>query len=77
MGPIKIEPAKAFEEVLTTFSRADTLTTSLQDWRKGRRAEIEEVNGYAIAILHKFGKAAPDRRALRRRDLPRRLRKQA
>ena len=50
---------RIFEEVLTTFSRADTLTTSLQDWRKGRRAEIEEVNGYAIGVLHKFGKPAP------------------
>ena len=50
---------RIFDEVLTTFSRADTLTTSLQDWRKGRRAEIEEVNGYAIGILRKFGKAAP------------------
>ncbi len=50
---------RLFEEVLTTFSRADTLTTSLQDWRKGRRAEVEEVNGYAVGILRKFGKAAP------------------
>ncbi len=50
---------RIFDEVLTTFSRPDTLTTSLQDWRKGRRAEIEEVNGYAIEILRKFGKAAP------------------
>ena len=41
---------RIFDEVLTTFSRPDTLTTSLQDWRKGRRAEIEEVNGYAIEI---------------------------
>ena len=50
---------RIFDEVLKTFSRPDTLTTSLQDWRKGRRAEIEEVNGYAIDVLRKFGKAAP------------------
>ena len=50
---------RIFEEVLTTFSRPDTLTTSLQDWRKGRRAEIAEVNGYAVEILRKFGKSAP------------------
>ncbi len=50
---------RIFEEVLTTFSRPDTLTTSLQDWRKGRRAEIAEVNGYAVEILRKFGKPAP------------------
>jgi len=50
---------RIFDEVLTTFSRSDTLTTSLQDWRKGRRAEIAEVNGYAIEVLRKFGKSAP------------------
>jgi 2-dehydropantoate 2-reductase len=50
---------RIFDEVLTTFSRPDTLTTSLQDWRKGRRAEIAEVNGYAVEILRKAGKSAP------------------
>ena len=50
---------RIFDEVLTTFSRPDTLTTSLQDWRKGRRAEIQEVNGYVIDILRKHGIEAP------------------
>ena len=50
---------RIFEEVLQTFSRPDTLTTSLQDWRKGRRAEIVEVNGYAADILLDHGQAAP------------------
>ena len=50
---------RIFEEVLTIFSRPDTLTTSLQDWRKGRRAEIQEVNGYAVDVLRKAGIAAP------------------
>jgi 2-dehydropantoate 2-reductase len=31
----------------------------LQDWRKGRRAEIDEVNGYAVDILRKHGHEAP------------------
>jgi 2-dehydropantoate 2-reductase len=48
-----------FEEVLKTFSREDTLTTSLQDWRKGRRAEIEEVNGWVVNTLAVHGKPAP------------------
>jgi len=48
-----------FEEVLTVFSQADTLTTSLQDWRKGRRAEIQEVNGWVIDILKAQGVMAP------------------
>ena len=48
-----------FDEVLRTFSREDTLTTSLQDWRKGRRAEVEEVNGLVVDILEAKGKVAP------------------
>lgn len=48
-----------FEEVLKTFSRADTLTTSLQDWRKGRRAEVQEVNGWVVDILRAHGRKAP------------------
>ncbi len=48
-----------FDKVLSTFSREDTLTTSLQDWRKGRRAEIQEVNGWVVDILEKHGRLAP------------------
>jgi 2-dehydropantoate 2-reductase len=50
---------RIFNEVLTIFSKPDTLTTSLQDWRKGRRAEIQEVNGYAIDVLRRAGIEAP------------------
>jgi 2-dehydropantoate 2-reductase len=48
-----------FDKVLSTFSREDTLTTSLQDWRKGRRAEIDEVNGLVVDILAAHGRDAP------------------
>jgi 2-dehydropantoate 2-reductase len=48
-----------FDKVLSTFSRDDTLTCSLQDWRKGRRAEIDEVNGIVIEKLKAAGKEAP------------------
>ena len=48
-----------FDEVLKTFSRPDTLVTSLQDWRKGRRAEVQEVNGWVVDMLRKHGRAAP------------------
>jgi 2-dehydropantoate 2-reductase len=48
-----------FEEVLTTFSRPDTLVTSLQDWRKGRRAEVQEVNGWVVDMLRAHGRSAP------------------
>ncbi len=48
-----------FDEVLKTFSKPDTLVTSLQDWRKGRRAEVQEVNGWVVDILRQHGKEAP------------------
>ncbi len=48
-----------FEEVLKTFSKEDTLVTSLQDWRKGRRAEVQEVNGWVVDILRSHGHPAP------------------
>ncbi len=44
-----------FDEVLKTFSKPDTLVTSLQDWRKGRRAEVQEVNGWVIDVLKAHG----------------------
>ena len=47
-----------FEEVLKTFSRPGTLVTSLQDWRKGRRAEVQEVNGWVVDTLKAHGKSA-------------------
>jgi 2-dehydropantoate 2-reductase len=31
----------------------------LQDWRKGRRAEIQEVNGHVVDVLKKQGKSSP------------------
>lgn len=48
-----------FDEVLKTFSKPDTLVTSLQDWRKGRRAEVQEVNGWVVDILRSHGREAP------------------
>jgi 2-dehydropantoate 2-reductase len=48
-----------FAEVLKTFSMEDTLTTTLQDWRKGRRGETDDVNGYVVQWLEKVGKSAP------------------
>jgi 2-dehydropantoate 2-reductase len=47
-----------FEEVLKTFSMEHTLTTTLQDWRKGWRGEVDDVNGYVVECLEKVGKPA-------------------
>ena len=35
--------------VLDSYTLPTTLTTVLQDWRKGRRAEIDALNGYVVA----------------------------
>jgi 2-dehydropantoate 2-reductase len=47
------------DTVLETFSAADTLATSLQDWRKGRRSEVREINGRVVDILRRRSKPAP------------------
>ncbi|MDP9025974.1 MAG: NAD(P)-binding domain-containing protein [Actinomycetota bacterium] len=45
--------------VLSDYSFPDTLTTVLQDWRKGRRGEVGEINGLAADVLHAHGQSAP------------------
>jgi 2-dehydropantoate 2-reductase len=45
--------------VLSDYSFPDTLTTVLQDWRKGRRAEVAEVNGLVVDVLRAHGRSAP------------------
>ncbi len=49
-------------EVLTRFSFPDTLTTVLQDWRKGRHAEYAEINGHVVDVLAAHGQDAPANR---------------
>jgi 2-dehydropantoate 2-reductase len=48
-----------FEIVLTQYSLPDTKTTSLQDWLKGRRSEVAEINGLVVAELDAVGEPAP------------------
>ncbi|MGO7017054.1 ketopantoate reductase family protein [Rhizobium leguminosarum] len=48
-----------FDEVQKTFMMADTLTTVLQDWRKGRRGEVLDLNGHVVRTLEKAGQTAP------------------
>ncbi|MEI5583359.1 MULTISPECIES: ketopantoate reductase family protein [unclassified Agromyces] len=45
--------------VLDVYTLPSTLTTVLQDWRKGRRAEIEELNGHVAREAERAGAAAP------------------
>ncbi len=46
-------------EVLDKYSLPDTRTTVLQDWMKGRRAEVDEVNGLVVEVLARAGQPAP------------------
>lgn len=50
---------KLLDIVLSDYSRPDTLTTVLQDWIKGRRAEIEELNGYVAEVGQAHGVPTP------------------
>jgi len=45
--------------VLAKFSSPTTLTTVLQDWRKGRRAEVQEINGTVVRAMRRAGLRAP------------------
>lgn len=47
------------EAVYTKWSLPHTLTTVLQDWRKGRRSEVEELNGHVVAEQARLGGTAP------------------
>jgi len=45
--------------VLQRFSSPTTRTTVLQDWMKGRRAEVQEINGTVVRALSAVGRHAP------------------
>jgi len=45
--------------VLSDFSRPDTKTTVLQDWLKGRRSEVHDVNGLVVREQQRRGGSAP------------------
>ena len=45
--------------VLADYTLPDTRTIVLQDWMKGRRAEIEEINGVVVSAQENLGGSAP------------------
>ncbi|RFA18071.1 ketopantoate reductase family protein [Subtercola boreus] len=47
------------DQVLKRFSSPTTRTTSLQDWVKGRRNEVHEINGLVVDEQAKVGGSAP------------------
>ena len=48
-----------FDQVIAHFTFPNTLTTVLQDWRKGRRAEINEINGLVVTLGAQLGIPTP------------------
>ena len=48
--------------VLARFSSPTTRTTVLQDWMKGRRAEVAEINGTVVDAMAAVGRDAPANR---------------
>ncbi|MEA9984141.1 MULTISPECIES: ketopantoate reductase family protein [Subtercola] len=48
------------EVVLDRYTLPDTMTTVLQDWRKGRRCEVDELNGLVADEQRQLGGSAPN-----------------
>lgn len=47
------------DKVLTDYTLPSTRTTVLQDWMKGRRSEVEEINGFVVREQRRIGGEAP------------------
>lgn len=47
------------DAVLTHWTLPDTKVTTLQDWTKGRRAEVDDINGVVVRVQAGLGGAAP------------------
>jgi 2-dehydropantoate 2-reductase len=47
------------DQVLSGWTLPDTLVTVLQDWRKGRRGEVDDINGLVVQEQERLGGAAP------------------
>ena len=45
--------------LLAGFTLPNTITTVLQDWMKGRRSEVEDLNGLVAVQARRLGRAAP------------------
>jgi 2-dehydropantoate 2-reductase len=54
------------DAVLESYSLSDTRVAVLQDWDKGRRAELDAFSGYIVAQQEKIGMEAPVNEAILR-----------
>jgi 2-dehydropantoate 2-reductase len=50
---------RMLDAVYSQWSLPHTLTTVLQDWRKGRHSEVDELNGYVVQQRARLGGEAP------------------
>ncbi|MDE0333462.1 MAG: hypothetical protein OXI64_00770, partial [Defluviicoccus sp.] len=56
--------AVLFDAVLKGWTLSDTRVATLQDWIKGRRGEIDEINGLVVTEQARFGGDSPVNRQL-------------
>jgi 2-dehydropantoate 2-reductase len=56
--------ATVLDELLAGYVLPHSRSTVLQDWSKGRRAEVHEINGAVVEVLERFGEPAPVNRAV-------------
>jgi 2-dehydropantoate 2-reductase len=47
------------DTLLTGFVLPHSTTTILQDWAKGRRSEVDDINGHVVRTLKALGRDAP------------------
>jgi 2-dehydropantoate 2-reductase len=47
------------DAVLAHYTLPDTRTTVLQDWMKGRRSEVDQINGLVVSEQARLGGTAP------------------
>lgn len=54
------------DKVLESYSLPDTRVAVLQDWMKGRRAELDAFNGYLVELAAQLGHTVPVNEAILR-----------
>ena len=50
---------KLLDTLVSGFTLKSTITTVLQDWMKGRRSEVDNINGQVVAEAKKLGLSTP------------------
>ncbi|MFV0407929.1 MAG: ketopantoate reductase family protein [Propioniciclava sp.] len=67
-GKAATEPATyvatILDELIAEYILPHSRATVLQDWEKGRRAEVADLNGLVVAALERAGHPAPVNRAI-------------